>query len=270
MEITPAEYQQGKLSKEHLVLALETLRSDGYVILENAVPKSLIETIRDTFNPILQDHIEANPQILDANKVGYVGKGHGIFGLHPPRQNPFMDPLIIANPFARPILAEALGTDFFCAFYNTNTSWPGSGTQNVHRDSPPLVADYPHPLPAFSIVLNIPLIDFTAANGATQIWPTTHLDNRPDPQGINDYSIWAADTPSRLTEVPVGSLVLRDMRMWHRGMPNRTGIIRSMLAVVYNRLFYDFNRRLEIPSTVWEEMPQEAQEIFRFNSVIDA
>ena len=264
MKLTPEEFQEGKLSKGHLALAVETLRSDGYVVLENAVPRILIKEIREKLDPILQDHVDANPQMLSSDNVG-----HGIFGLHPPRKKPFMDPLIIANPFARPILAQVLGADFFCAFYNTNTSWPGSGIQNVHRDSPPLVADFPHPLPAFSIVLNVPLIDFTAATGATEIWPATHLDNRSYPQGVNDYGVWAAETPAALTEVPIGSLVLRDMRMWHRGMPNRTGIIRTMLAVVYNRLFYDFNRQLEIPAEVWEEISGEAQEIFRFNSIID-
>jgi len=264
MKLAPEEYEKGELSEERLVLAVETLCSEGYVVLENAVPETLVEEIRETLNPILQDHVEANPQMLNSDKVG-----HGIFGLHPPREMPFMDPLIIANPFARSILAQVLGADFFCAFYNTNTSWPGSGIQNAHRDSPPLVADHPHPLPAYSIVLNIPLIDFSAANGATEIWPSTHLDNRSYPQGINDYDEWAAQTPAALTEVPIGSLILRDMRMWHRGMPNRTGTIRTMLAVVYNRLFYDFDRQLEISGAVWEEMSEEAQEIFRFNSIVE-
>ena len=41
-----------------------------------------------------------------------------------------------------------------------------------------------------------------------------------------------------------------------------------MLAVVFNRLFYDFDRQLEISGVVWEEMSEEAQEIFRFNSIV--
>jgi len=124
-------------------------------------------------------------------------------------------------------------------------------------------------LPPFSIVLNVPLVDFTVATGATEVWPGTHLDNRPHPDGVNNYDALAADKPSALTDVPIGSLVLRDMRMWHRGMPNRTETIRTMLAVVYNRLFYDFNRKLDIPNKVWEQMSEEAQEVFRFNSVVE-
>ena len=70
-------------------------------------------------------------------------------------------------------------------------------------------------------------------------------------------------------QVPAGALVLRDMRMWHRGMPNRTQTIRTMLAVVYNRLFYHFERKLDIPGPVWEQMSEASREIFRYNSIVD-
>jgi ectoine hydroxylase-related dioxygenase (phytanoyl-CoA dioxygenase family) len=116
----------------------------------------------------------------------------------------------------------------------------------------------------------VPLVDFTVETGATQVWPGTHLDNRSYPDGVNNYDEWAAATPSALTTIPVGSLVLRDMRMWHRGMPNRTETIRTMLAVVYNRLFYDFKRKLDIPGPVWQQMSKEAQEVFRYNSIISS
>jgi hypothetical protein len=264
MKLLSSECKQGKPSKKRLASALETLQTDGYVVLENAVPKTLVDEIRKKCDTVLQSHVKANPQILSPDNPG-----RGIFGMHPPREMPFMDPLIIANPFAVPILREALGEDFFCAFYNTNTSWPGSGIQSVHRDSLPLVTDFPHPLPPYAIVLNVPLVDFTVETGATEVWPGTHLDNRSYPDGVNNYDEWAAATPSALTTIPVGSLVLRDMRMWHRGMPNRTETIRTMLAVVYNRLFYDFKRKLYIPGPVWQQMSKEAQEVFRYNSIIE-
>ncbi|NKB69355.1 MAG: hypothetical protein GKR89_19970 [Candidatus Latescibacteria bacterium] len=264
MKLTPTEIAQGQLNAVHLAAAVERLHTDGYVVLENAVPKDLVEETRQKLNTVLQAHVDANSQINDP-----ANPGRGIFGLHPPREMPYLDPRFIANSFAVPLLQKALGDDFFCAFYNTNTSWPGSGIQSVHRDSPPLVADHPHPLPPYSIVLNVPLVDFTVETGATQVWPGTHLDNRPNPEGVNTLDTWAADKPSTPTLVPVGSLVLRDMRMWHRGMPNQTQTIRTMLAVVYNRLFYHFDRKLTIPSNVWEQMNGPSQEIFRFNSVVD-
>tara|TARA_Y100000588_G_scaffold281581_1_gene298646 strand:+ start:382 stop:1176 length:795 start_codon:yes stop_codon:yes gene_type:complete len=264
MKLSPAECKKETLSKKHLALATETLRTEGYVVLENAVPLSLVEEIRTNCNTFLQSRVDTNPDLLSPTKPG-----HGIFGMEPPREMPYMDPLIIANPFALPILQDALGEDFFCAFYNTNTSWPGSGIQTVHRDSPPLVANHPEPLPPYTIVLNVPLVDFTVDIGATEVWPGTHLDNRPHPEHGNTYDEWAADLPSLQAEFPVGSLVLRDMRMWHRGMPNGTDMVRTMLAVVYNRLFYEYYRKLDIPNRVWREMSEESREVFRFNSVMD-
>ena len=264
MKLSAAERKREKLSEKRLATACETLRTDGYVVLENAVPAALVQEMREVCNTLTENFAAAHPETFNPDR-----QGHGIFDMHPPREMPFMDPLIIANPFIVPILREALGEGFFCAFYNTNTSWPGSGIQRVHRDSPPLVEDHPLALPPYSIALNVPLVDFTAKNGATELWPTTQLDNRPHPQGASSYDEWAAEMPSALMDVAAGSLVLRDMRMWHRGMPNRTQTIRTMLAVVYNRLFYDFNRKLDIPSQVWGRLSEEAREIFRFNSVVD-
>jgi hypothetical protein len=31
-----------------------------------------------------------------------------------------------------------------------------------------------------------------------------------------------------------GSILLRDMRMWHRGVPNHANVIRHMIAMVHN------------------------------------
>lgn len=103
MKLSAAERKQGKLNKKHLASALQTLRTDGYVVLENAVPKTLVEETRTKCNIVLQSHIDANPQILVPDK-----QNHGIFGMHPPREMPFMDPLFTANPFALPILIERL------------------------------------------------------------------------------------------------------------------------------------------------------------------
>ena len=263
MKLTPTERRKGQLGTRRRGAALETLQSDGYVVRENALPKNQVAALRKDFNAFVRRHVAANPQMLDPDRPG-----HGIFGLHPPREMPYMDTRIIANSFTLPILEQALGEHFFCAFYNTNTSWPGSGIQSVHRDSSPLVADHPLPLPCYSIVLNVPLIDFTVATGATEIWPGTHHDNRPYPDGVNTYDAWAEKVPSIPTEVKVGSLILRDMRMWHRGMPNRTRSIRTMLAVVYYRCYYDFSRKLDIPTKVWTQMPEEARQIFRYNTVV--
>ena len=36
---------------------------------------------------------------------------------------------------------------------------------------------------------------------------------------------------------PAGSIVIRDMRTWHRGMANTTDTLRTMLSLVYYRQY---------------------------------
>jgi len=71
--------------------------------------------------------------------------------------------------------------------------------------------------------------------GSTELWPGSHLDtsitNRVD-----------AETEARRRETapPVrantkkGSLLIRDHRLWHRGVPNHSDTIRHMMALIHN------------------------------------
>jgi hypothetical protein len=44
---------------------------------------------------------------------------------------------------------------------------------------------------------------------------------------------WQAQRPAERVLAQRGDLILRDMRVWHGGMPNRTRIHRPMLALVH-------------------------------------
>ena len=44
--------------------------------------------------------------------------------------------------------------------------------------------------------------------------------------------------------MPMGSLILRDMGLWHAGMPNRTDTNRPMLDLGYTRIFPHASERL--------------------------
>lgn len=76
--------------------------------------------------------------------------------------------------------------------------------------------------------------------------------------------------PSVRTTMPAGSLVVRDMRAWHRGMPNQTKNVRIMLALVYFRPFYNMlNLKHEkvIPTSVWEGFSDRVRPIYRHHPV---
>jgi hypothetical protein len=87
------------------------------------------------------------------------------------------------------------------------------------------------------MVINIPLVDTSAANGMTEIWLGTHHYGNNDMEkklGIDDIPMEERrkiSPPIRPT-ILKGSLIIRDQRLWHAGIPNPTDEPRVMLAMV--------------------------------------
>lgn len=256
MKITPEELLAGALTPERLQVALQTFNDVGYVVLEDAYSDAFLETVRVAYEAALEAFIESKGG-LEALEGKTFGKNH--IGFFPPLVGPVADTTLAAHPIAVQVMKELLGPELQCAFFHTNTALPGSGTQPVHRDTGHLMG-VPHPVA--TLVLNVPLCDFTIENGATEVWPGTHLTLGP----VDETR--AAEFPSTRTTVPAGSLILRDMRMWHRGMPNNADYPRTMFAIVYERGFLR-TPVISVPRSTWDTWSDDARHIFRFNTVIE-
>ncbi len=258
LELSAGERADGKLAPESLDAATRLLRETGLVVIENLLPREWIEEVNLAMLAVLDNEAESGT------------------GDNPMLKMPFMDARIIDNPFAMSILKAAMGEKIFAYLpYGCNTTVPGSETQWIHRDSGQLFPELPFALPVSTIVVNIPLVDFTVENGATEVWPGSHLIIDDDAVRNNPYHVCkeerAASLPSFQLEMPAGSIVVRDMRCLHRAMPNRTQIVRPMLALVYFRRFHHvpdapniFNQR--ISEALWENMSEETREIYRFHA----
>jgi ectoine hydroxylase-related dioxygenase (phytanoyl-CoA dioxygenase family) len=61
-----------------------------------------------------------------------------------------------------------------------------------------------------------------------------------------------------------GSLLLRDLRLWHRGTPNRSQSARPNLALIYARpwLAIDYPP-VSIARATYSALPERAQRLFR-------
>jgi hypothetical protein len=264
MKISQEEREQKQLNAENLTVALRTLRECGYVVLEGVLPTEWVEELRVAFVAELKRAVEGKPEELKK------AKGH--YGTSSPMQSPFTDPLAIENPFACQLMESAMGKGVFGYLpYGCNTAWPGSGVQNLHRDTGQLFRGEPYVLPVSIVVVNIPLVDFTVENGATEVWPGSHLIVDRGEADREKQDERAAQMPSVRVTMPAGSVVVRDLRCWHRGMPNRTQIIRPMTALVYFRQFHhlpdtmgSFNPK--VPRDIWESMSERAQHLYRYNS----
>jgi hypothetical protein len=70
-------------------------------------------------------------------------------------------------------------------------------------------------------------------DGATEFWPGSHGTVDCDAVEASRIEERASRAPSTRIVAPAGSLVVRDLRAWHRAMPNRTATPRLMLSVMY-------------------------------------
>lgn len=268
MKVSAEEIATGKLSDTNLALALRTLRDVGYVEIEEVYSREWVKDLRARYDELLEEHIASRGGMEGINAKSF-GRNH--IGLHLPLIDPFSDPQIVANPIAVQIMEKSIGEDFQCSFYHSNTSYPGSGYQPIHRDWPVLFGtELDVPIPMTALVLNIPLCDFTEENGSTAVWPTTHLIVDTDPADARDLENRSKLLPMQRTNVAAGSLVLRDLRMWHRGMPNNADHARAMLAIVYQRRWLSVDKFLDIPKSTWDAWPERAQRIFRSNKIVES
>jgi hypothetical protein len=99
-----------------------------------------------------------------------------------------------------------------------NFNLPGSVAQHYHMDG--------IFLEAFAVV-NVAVVDTEIANGAIDVVPKTH-------RRFYRYWEFAAGRVARGSKrlpMSAGDVLVRTSTLWHRGMPNRTGTARPMLAV---------------------------------------
>ena len=255
MQLSNEERATLTLQPDTLQLAVQKMQMDGYVVFESVIPRERIDTIRAAFLHKLDAYRASAPSNRGANR----------FQMHLPFEAPFIDPLIIEHPLAMQVIEAILGATCYCYYFASDTALPGSQYQAVHSDTLLLYPDTPLSLPAYNIVVNIPLIDVRPEHGPVEIWPGgTHLM-----PGRLDIQALAPHMHSELVTMPAGSLVIRDMRMWHRGTPNLSNEIRPHLALIYARAWFrstDYGP-IEIRRSVYEGLSDRAKRMFRFEKI---
>ena len=163
------------------------------------------------------------------------------------------------------------GEKFFGSLpYGCIAAFPGSSVQNVHRDCAQLFPELQVALPPVLIVVNYSLDEFTVENGATEIWPGSHQTLNDDLDEISTLRVGVdrpAHSPSQQTLMPAGSIVVRDMRTWHRGMANTTDKTRTMLSLVYFRPYYLPDNLgvsvVELTDDEWQQFSDRAKQVYR-------
>lgn len=222
---------QGLPSSPDLQSAIDALCEHGIVVLEDAVDPEHIATLRQ--------RCLADVELLLKRPNKPFNWNPGNMQQDPPPFPPYLFRDVLVNDAAIAVTKGLLGAGLKNAFYSGNTALQSDHRQPVHADSGQLWPNLKSAHPAYAIVVNVPLVDMSEENGSTEMWPGTHLDTSVVMQQ-GDIKVSAEVLEARRSVEPpmqptvrAGSLVLRDIRMWHAGMPNHTPTPRPMIAMIH-------------------------------------
>jgi hypothetical protein len=247
IDLTEKERAAGRLLDENLRTAVDALDTDGVVVLNDLVAPAHLD--------VLHDRLLADLQALQARPDAPYNWNAGNLQQNPPPFPPYLFSDVLLNPYVISVTSAVLGPGVKNVAYSGNTALPSDQRQPVHADVghlwPTEILTTPHP--AAQLVINVLTVDVSPANGATEIWLGTHRElgiGSGDDIKIPPHLLEAR----RALRPPVqptfrrGSMLIRDIRLWHAGMPNRSSEPRPMIAMIHSTHWMSTDDPLVLPS----------------------
>lgn len=246
--ISPKETAIGTLKLDNVQVGVEEFQTQGFVILENAVDQHSIGKLH---NQILKD--SATPR-----EFPELGFNHGMedtnFSITPPLSDEFLIEEVWANKHAIAIIEQLIGPKPVLCWAASNIALPGKADarQAVHSDAYADIPGFP-----FCVEMTVYLQDATLDNGATEIWPGTHVftedDHLPHGRGWinkNAFTYRARTCPPIQPAIRRGSIMLRDLRLWHSDMPNTSPDPCITMKFLYFPRWFRPDMRITLPEFV--------------------
>lgn len=247
--LSDQERQSKRISSHNLQAAIEALHRDGVCAITNAVDTAHLDKLNSRMVSEAKE-LYANP------------KTHRNFGFNTGniQQEPVCEPEyfledIVANPFATSITECMLGPNPHVRFYSANTAFKAEGRQPPHID-----VQFEFPKIPFGFCININLVATTPENGATEIWLGSHREFNDEKisgekvvnTGLSPEQVEARRkiSPPIQPSLPKGALIIRDFRLWHAGMPNRTDEPRVMLVTIHFPAWYRNDQKVFLPRSL--------------------
>jgi ectoine hydroxylase-related dioxygenase (phytanoyl-CoA dioxygenase family) len=242
--VTDAERAENKLTPEHRAQAIQAVHDAGAVVLENVVSQNSIHVLREKMFADLQAFM-ARPDAPYNFNTGNVQQD-------PPPFPPYLFQDVLLNDLVIDVTEGVLGKGLTNSFYSGNTAVKSEQRQPVHADTGQLWSGMEHASPAYCLVVNVPVVDMSATNGSTEIWLGTHKDTTVsihDDIKVTSAALekWRAVTGPIQPSVKAGDVIIRDIRLWHAGMPNTTDTPRPMIAMIHSAGWYGYAGKLKFP-----------------------
>lgn len=250
--LSPEELATQKFESHNLQHAIEALHRDGIVVLKNAVSTEHLDRLNARMVP------EAKTLYEKASTHRNFGSTTGNIQQEPTLEKDFVFQDVLANPFALQAVQCMFGPHPSLRLYSANTAFKADNRQPVHID-----VDFDFPQIPWGYAININLVDTSPENGATEVWLGSHVDaTRNNIDRNSQYKQVRADlleerrksSPGIQPSLPKGSLIIRDMRLWHAGMPNRTDEPRIMLVTILFPHWYRSDQKVMLPRSLKEQV----------------
>lgn len=221
--------------------AVEAIRINGFVVVKKAISNEPLALLRERMDR------DTEELLAYCDSIGGNPRDRGHLQQGPPLSRDFMFDEVAMNRYVINICTALYDEQPHLTFYNGNTNCPGSTTQHLHMDGVHRTQE-PDPVePTFSVVVNIPPGPMNEANGAIQLWPGSHMirpwnaERGVSPEQQDERSQIA---PPLQPCTEIGDVLIRDVRLWHRGVPNPSDRPRHMIALIFSNDATPFHHRL--------------------------
>ncbi|ORY24566.1 hypothetical protein BCR39DRAFT_546491 [Naematelia encephala] len=232
---TEQERAAQQFSPDTLFQAVRAFNRDGFLVMEDIMDTSVLDGIRDFL-------VGEGDDIRKPHKAEE-GRATGNFLQAAPAHLPELgSDMLYKNPFVLQVINAYLGARPQFIYTAGNNATKG---ERCDRG-------------CIQVAAQTVLCDFTPESGATEVWPGSHrftaiTDHEEKNSGFAMEIRSEVVEKRRETHPPVqvpcryGGVFLRDMRLWHAGMPNSTHADRIMLACGYTARWYQCEGTVKLP-----------------------
>ena len=234
----------------------------GYTIIPDAVDAEFLTPAIQAAEDIYQRESEIALRLGTSSE--HCWSAHCIVGKHPFFETFYLNPAVLS------VCREYLGKDM--VLYDTTARSirpsegrdPGRGFQ-IHADRSPFSIVPFEGGRHYPMAINVAwaVVDFTAENGATLVWPGTHESCQiPDPD---------ADYPgSRQATVPAGTAIVWDAATWHASGINHSDHDRHSILAFFHRWWVKgmIDNARVIPQSVQDRLLPEMRKLLGLEETI--
>ena len=224
---------------------VETILTEGYVVIEDFLSQDEVEGIRAAFNT----EVPITEMRAIGTSTGCTWRAHNLLAKTRAADFVFLDARV------RAIVEGVIGKYNQVNIATLFNTLPGETQQALHQDDG--LWPIPRPHPSFICNLLIAFDDFTKEKGATHVVPHSHKWTQPIDQNIESIQV----------EMKSGSVLFWEGGLWHGGGANVTTDQERMGFFISHLVSYLRPSDLQlvsVPREVVRGLPRKLQRLLGY------